>query len=105
MIPILVLTVTVIYSKKAFKSKHQFKEKPKSLKRHIAILTYSLPQQVHDPDGMQQEAEAHSQSLSPKVKKKTGANNQEPKREFLQATTITSVPGAGVGNQPSARKL
>lgn len=67
----------VIYSKKAFKGKHQFKEKPKSLKRHIPTLTYSLPQQVHGPDVMKQEAEAHSQSLSPKAKRDTGANNQE----------------------------
>lgn len=30
-----------------------------SLKK-ILILTYFLPQQIQDPDGMKQEAEAHS---------------------------------------------
>lgn len=47
-----------------------------------------MPQQVQNPDGVKQEAEAPSLGLSPKAKRETGPNNQEPKGEFLQAKQV-----------------
>lgn len=74
-----------------------------SLKK-IPILTYFLPQQIQDPNGMKQEAQAHS----------TGFTSQRQKGKWCkkQRTQERDYPGhcprlpgngdarAGVGNQP-----
>lgn len=58
---------------------------------------------------MKQDAGAQSPGSSPKAKRETSVNNQEPKKEFLQVIAQTRSPRrgatqAGAGNQPGAWK-
>lgn len=78
--------------KKAFKGKHQFKEKTKSFKRQIPVLTHSLSQQIQDPNGVQQKAKAPSLGFSHKAKRETTVIKWRASERVSPGCCLKQVP-------------